>query len=69
MEKGLISPSKEGVPQGGPLSPILSNVYLDKLDKELKERGLCFVRYAMTVISLSRAKWEQTEHRNPSQAG
>ena len=46
MEDGLISPSKEGVPQGGPLSPILSNVYLDKLDKELEARGLCFVRYA-----------------------
>ena len=46
MENGLISPSKEGVPQGGPLSPILSNVYLDKLDKELEARGLRFVRYA-----------------------
>ena len=46
MENGLINPSEEGVPQGGPLSPILSNVYLDKLDKELESRGLCFVRYA-----------------------
>ena len=46
MENGLISPSKEGVPQGGHLSQILSNVYLDKLDKELEARGLCFVRYA-----------------------
>ena len=46
MEDGLISPSKEGVPQGGPLSPILSNVYLDKLDQELEARGLHFVRYA-----------------------
>lgn len=46
MENGLVSPSKEGVPQGGPLSPILSNVYLDKLDQELEARGLHFVRYA-----------------------
>lgn len=46
MEDGLVSPSEEGVPQGGPLSPILSNVYLDKLDKELEARGLHFVRYA-----------------------
>ena len=46
MEDGLISPSIEGVPQGGPLSPVLSNVYLDKLDKELEARGLCYVRYA-----------------------
>lgn len=46
MENGLVSPNKEGVPQGGPLSPILSNIYLDKLDKELEARGLHFVRYA-----------------------
>ena len=46
MEDGLVSPSEEGVPQGGPLSPVLSNVYLDKLDKELESRGLHFVRYA-----------------------
>ena len=46
MEGGLVSPTEEGVPQGGPLSPVLSNVYLDKLDKELEGRGLCFARYA-----------------------
>ncbi|MDY4040452.1 MAG: reverse transcriptase domain-containing protein, partial [Prevotella sp.] len=36
----------EGVPQGGCISPVLSNIYLDKLDKELESRGLSFVRYA-----------------------
>jgi group II intron reverse transcriptase/maturase len=46
MEDGLISPSEEGVPQGGNLSPILSNVYLDKFDRELESRGLHFARYA-----------------------
>ena len=46
MEEGLIKPSTIGMPQGGPLSPILSNIYLDKFDKELEERGLRFVRYA-----------------------
>lgn len=46
MEDGLIKPNKLGVPQGGPLSPILSNIYLDKMDKELEQRGLHFVRYA-----------------------
>ena len=46
MENGLVKPSTMGMPQGGPLSPILSNIYLDKFDKELEERGLCFVRYA-----------------------
>ena len=46
LEDGLARPTTEGVPQGGPLSPVLSNVYLDKLDKELEARGLHFVRYA-----------------------
>ena len=46
MDNGLIQPTIIGVPQGGPLSPILSNIYLDKFDKELESRGLNFVRYA-----------------------
>ncbi len=46
MEKGLVSPNTEGTPQGGPLSPLLSNIVLDELDKELENRGLRFVRYA-----------------------
>ena len=46
MEKGLVKSNTLGMPQGGPLSPILSNIYLDKFDKELEARGLHFVRYA-----------------------
>ncbi|MEL5940562.1 group II intron reverse transcriptase/maturase, partial [Tetragenococcus halophilus] len=46
MENGLTSPNEKGVPQGGPLSPLLANIYLNKLDKELEARGLRFVRYA-----------------------
>jgi len=46
MEDGLVSSTTVGVPQGGPLSPELSNIYLDKFDKELESRGLRFVRYA-----------------------
>jgi RNA-directed DNA polymerase len=46
MENGLVSPSVEGTPQGGPLSPLLSNLMLDELDRELERRGLRFVRYA-----------------------
>lgn len=46
MEGGLVSPRTEGAPQGGPLSPILSNVLLDEFDKELERRGHRFVRYA-----------------------
>ena len=43
---GLVSPTTEGTPQGGPLSPLLSNIVLDELDKELERRGHRFVRYA-----------------------
>jgi RNA-directed DNA polymerase len=46
MENGLVSTSVEGTPQGGPLSPLLSNIVLDELDRELERRGLRFVRYA-----------------------
>ena len=46
MERGLVSPRREGTPQGGPMSPLLSNIMLDDLDKELERRGHRFCRYA-----------------------
>jgi RNA-directed DNA polymerase len=46
MENGLVGPTDEGTPQGGPLSPLLSNLLLDELDRELERRGHRFVRYA-----------------------
>jgi len=46
MAGGIVSPRSEGTPQGGPLSPLLSNVLLDELDRELEQRGHRFVRYA-----------------------
>jgi RNA-directed DNA polymerase len=46
LADGLVGPTDEGTPQGGPLSPLLSNLMLDGLDKELERRGHCFVRYA-----------------------
>jgi RNA-directed DNA polymerase len=46
MEGGLVSPVDEGTPQGGPLSPLLSNLVLDQFDRELERRGLRFARYA-----------------------
>src|SRR6186713_2320379 len=46
LANGLFEASREGTPQGGPLSPLLSNLVLDELDRELERRGHRFVRYA-----------------------
>jgi RNA-directed DNA polymerase len=46
MEDGIVSPRDEGTPQGGPMSPLLSNILLDELDQELERRGHSFCRYA-----------------------
>ena len=46
MVNGVVMDTEEGTPQGGPLSPLLSNIMLDDLDKELEKRGHKFVRYA-----------------------
>jgi RNA-directed DNA polymerase len=46
LDNGVLEASVEGTPQGGPLSPLLSNLVLDELDRELERRGLNFVRYA-----------------------
>jgi RNA-directed DNA polymerase len=47
MEGGVVSQRTECTPQGSPLSPLLSSIILDELDKELTNRGHCFVRYAV----------------------
>ena len=56
MEQGQLKPSKEGVPQGGPLSPLLSNIMLDDLDRELEKRNHTFSRYADDFIILVKSK-------------
>lgn len=56
MEKGMFYPSDKGTPQGGPLSPLLSNIYLDMMDKELEKRGLAFCRYADDCIILVKSE-------------
>jgi RNA-directed DNA polymerase len=61
MEGGLISPRHEGTPQGSPLSPVLSNIMLDELDKELEARGHKFVRYADDISIY--VKSEKAAHR------
>ena len=64
LDKGLVRSSTIGTPQGGPISVILSNIYLDKFDKELESRNLCFARYAdytevetMPKLSLKHRKY------------
>lgn len=56
MVDGLCQPSEEGTMQGGPLSPLLSNIYLDDLDKELEKRGLPFVRYADDFVIFTKTE-------------
>ena len=56
MNKGLFETSEEGTPQGGPLSPLLSNIMLNELDKELERRGLPFVRYADDSMIFCKSK-------------
>lgn len=53
---GSFEASEKGVPQGGPLSPLLSNIMLNELDKELESRGHRFIRYADDMVILSRSK-------------
>ena len=56
MEKGLEKATNTGVPQGGPLSVACSNIYLDKLDKELEQKGLRFTRYADDVLIFTKSE-------------
>ena len=62
MVEGLVEASVEGTPQGGPLSPLLANIYLDALDQELEKRGHCFCRYAddCNIYVSSQAAAERT---------
>ena len=72
MEEGIVSPRTEGSPQGSPLSPLLSNIVLNELDKELSSRGHRFVRYAddcsiyvRSEKSATRVKETITEYIEP----
>jgi RNA-directed DNA polymerase len=56
MVEGVLQPTTEGTPQGGPASPLLANILLDDLDKELERRGLSFVRYADDVVIFTKSQ-------------
>lgn len=56
MVDGVLQPTEEGSPQGGPLSPLLSNILLDDLDQGLERRGLKFVRYADDFVIFVRSE-------------
>ena len=56
MDKGMFIKSEEGVPQGGPISPLLANVMLNELDQKLEEWGYRFVRYADDLMIFTKSK-------------
>ena len=56
MENGVVSPTDEGSPQGGNLSPLLANIYLNEFDKEFEKRGIPLVRYADDIVLLAKSK-------------
>lgn len=56
MIDGVVIETEEGSPQGGPLSPLLSNIYLDRYDQEMRRRGVTFVRYADDIVVLARSR-------------
>ena len=56
MENGIICKTEEGSPQGGPLSPLLANIYLNEFDQEMERRGMKFVRYADDIVVLTKSK-------------
>lgn len=56
MENGVVCKTEEGSPQGGPLSPLLANIYLNKFDQEMERRGVKIVRYADDIVVLAKSK-------------
>jgi len=56
MENGMVVKTEEGSPQGGNLSPLLANIYLNQYDQEMKRRGVAFVRYADDIVVLAKSK-------------
>lgn len=56
MEDGIVCKTEEGSPQGGPLSPLLANIYLNEFDQEMGHRGIKLIRYADDTVLFARSK-------------
>ncbi|KJB84471.1 hypothetical protein AZ66_31295, partial [Paenibacillus sp. E194] len=56
MENGVRQATEEGSPQGGPLSPLLANIYLNEFDQEMESRGVRVIRYADDIVVLAKSK-------------
>ena len=56
MENGVVVKTEEGSPQGGNLSPLLANVYLNEFDQEFNKRGVPCIRYADDIVLLARSE-------------
>ena len=56
MENGVVMETEEGSPQGGNLSPLLANIYLNEFDQEYQKRGVVFVRYADDIVLLANSE-------------
>ncbi|MGF9917305.1 group II intron reverse transcriptase/maturase [Paenibacillus ehimensis] len=68
MENGVRRETEEGSPQGGPLSPLLANIYLNKFDQEMRNRGVVIIRYADDIVVLARSKRAATRLLESSRA-
>lgn len=67
MDNGVIVKTEEGSPQGGPLSPLLANIYLNEFDQEMSRRGVNIVRYADDIIVEAKAKEQRKDCWNPAE--
>ena len=56
MENGVVMDTEEGSPQGGNISPLLANIYLNEFDQEYQKRGVAFVRYADDIVLLAKSE-------------
>ncbi len=61
MENGVVMETEEGSPQGGNLSPLLANIYLNEFDQEYQKRGVIFVRYADDIVLLAKKRQSRKE--------